>query len=669
MRKKCFSLLLAVAMTLSMLGCTQSSVPDDTTAPAQTEGQTEAAAMPQESESVPEASAYTAGEYEREVNGRNGKMTVKVTLSEEAITGVEVVSHSETANVAGPALERIPAAVVENQTVKVDTVTGATITSAAILSAVRSAVEEAGGDVSAMPEAYAQAKEPVELEADVVVVGGGGAGMSAAVSALDEGASVILLEKTAALGGNTVLCGGAMNAVNSQWAAGFEAQAGEAETLKSIAEIDEALIAEEYLDDFHTLQDQIAEYLDSGSGNLFDSIELHTIQTYYNGLRYDLDGNAVYGNYELVTTMTRQAPEAIEWLREKGVQWDDSKVTQPVGAMWRRGHNPSMPKGTEFVAVLQPIIEEGGQILFETAAESLVIENSRVTGVRAVQADGTPVTVKARNGVVLACGGFGNNLSMVQEYNNYWESIPDDTRTTNASGQTGDGIRMGLEAGAALTGMEFAQMMPVSDPVSGDLFTGLIPQTAANYIFFNSEGRRFVNECEARDTLTIAALENGGTFYMVADSVIAEECRWLTDWEVEVENGRALMADSLEELAGLMGYDEATTQVFLEEVEKYNACVDAGVDEEFGKSAFNNKIEAGPFYATPRKPAVHHTMGGLVIDTGAHVLTEAGQPIEGLYAAGEVTGGIHAGNRLGGNAVADIMVFGRIAGANAASGQ
>lgn len=267
--------------------------------------------------------------------------------------------------------------------------------------------------------------------------------------------------------------------------------------------------------------------------------------------------------------------------------------------------------------------------------------------------------------MILACGGFGNNLSMVQEYNNYWESIPDNTRTTNASGQTDDGIMMGLEVGAAVTGMEFTQMMPVSDPVSGDLFTGLIPQTAANYIFFNQEGKRFVNECAARDTLTIAAQENGGNFFMVADSVIAEECRWLTDWEVEVENGRTLMADSLEELAALMGYDEATTEVFLAEVEKYNACVDAGVDEEFGKSAFN-KIEVGPFYASPRRPAIHHTMGGLVIDTEAHVLTESGDMIEGLYAAGEVAGGIHAGNRLGGNAVADIMVFGRIAGANAA---
>lgn len=133
-----------------------------------------------------------------------------------------------------------------------------------------------------------------------------------------------------------------------------------------------------------------------------------------------------------------------------------------------------------------------------------------------------------------------------------------------------------------------------------------------------------------------------------------------------MENGRTYMADTLEELAKLMGYDEAATKTFLAEVEKYNSYVDAGSDPEYGKTTFRSKVEVGPFYASPRKPAIHHTMGGLVIDTEAHVLTTSGKAIQGLYAAGEVTGGIHAGNRLGGNAVADIMVFGRVAGANAA---
>ncbi|NCB50334.1 MAG: FAD-dependent oxidoreductase [Clostridia bacterium] len=652
-------LLLAAALMLSLLcgglsGCGEQSTA--TPAPAVTEAGGDAA-------------VYTAGTYTETVQGRNATVTVAVTFTDDAIESVVVTDQSETASVASVALERIPAQIVENQTVKVDSVTGATVTSAAIKAAVQVAVAEAGGNPTTMPEAYAQSGEDVEMTADVIVVGGGGAGMSAATSALMEGASVILVEKTSMLGGNTVLCGGVLNAADTEWAAQFDAQTGENEALAAITSLDESLIADEYLEDYHTLQQQVADYLAGDTSKHFDSVEMHTIQTYYYGLRTDLDGNAIYGNYDLVTTMTSNAMGTVNWLADLGTTWQD-KVTQPVGGMWRRGHNPSMPKGEEYVEVLGgKIVDLGGEILYETAANTLLTgEDGSVTGVVCEKSDGTKVTLYCNNAVVLASGGYANNLEMVQETNNYWPSIPDNTGTTNPSGQTGDGIVMATAIGADTTGMEYAQMMPISDPDTGDLFTGLIPQSTANYIFVNTSGLRFVSECEARDTLTTAAFDNGGLFYMIADLEIAEDARWLTDWEVEVERGNTLQADTLEELADKMGLDEEAKANFLQTIADYNSYVDAGVDPEFGKTAFAMKIDEGPFFATPRKPALHHTMGGLVIDTDTHVLDKDGNIIPGLFAAGEVTGGIHAGNRLGGNAVADVLTFGRIAGTNAAAG-
>lgn len=158
----------------------------------------------------------------------------------------------------------------------------------------------------------------------------------------------------------------------------------------------------------------------------------------------------------------------------------------------------------------------------------------------------------------------------------------------------------------------------VSDPDSGDLFTGLLPTSMTDYI--NTEGKRFVNEYTARDTLAIAAFDNGGLFCMIADINIAENARWLSNWETEVERGNTIMADTLAELADKMGFEGETKVNFLETIEKYNSYVDAGVDADFQKNALNMKVVDAPFFASLRKPALHHAMGGLTIDTTAHVL-------------------------------------------------
>ena len=386
---------------------------------------------------------------------------------------------------------------------------------------------------------------------------------------------------------------------------------------------------------------------------------LHEIQTYLGGKRVDLNGNEIHGKYELVTTLVNNVLDSVKWLTDLGVKFDRTDVTMPVGALWRRGHKPVEPMGFAYIHILGDWVKaHGATILTETRAKHLIIEDGKVTGVIAEKTDGSKVTVHAKS-VILTAGGFGANTKMVQKYNTYWEHIDDDIATTNSPAITGDGIALGEEAGADVTGMGFIQLMPVSDPVTGELFTGL--QTPPeNFIMVNQKGKRFVNEFAERDTLAKAAIANGGLFYLIADDNIKATAYNTTQESIDaqVEAGTLFRDDTLAGLAKQVGMDP---EVLTDTIKKYNSYVDAGNDPEFHKSAFHFKCEKAPFYATPRKPAIHHTMGGLVIDTKAHVLDKEGHVISGLYSAGENAGGLHAGNRLGGNSLADIFTFGRIA--------
>ncbi|MDN6627039.1 MAG: flavocytochrome c, partial [Pisciglobus halotolerans] len=372
------------------------------------------------------------------------------------------------------------------------------------------------------------------------------------------------------------------------------------------------------------------------------------------------------GQYDLVKSLTDNVLGSVKWLDEIGVAFNKKSVEMPVGAMWRRGHKPKENEGYAFVSALQKYVEKnGGEIMTETDVKEILIEEDKVIGVVARGSKNEKITVYA-DAVVLTTGGFGANTKMVKQYNTYWTEIDDNIKTSNSPAITGDGIKLGESVGADLVGMGFSQMMPVSDPNTGGLFTGLqVPP--ANFVMVNQEGKRFVNEFESRDKLTQAAIDNGSLFYLIADDEIKKTAYNTNQEKIdkEVEAGTLYRANTLEELAEQLDMD---SEVFVETIEKYNSYVDAGKDTEFGKNVFDLKVEVAPFYATPRKPAVHHTMGGLKIDTHTHVLTKDNKVITGLYAAGEVAGGIHAGNRLGGNALADIFTFGRIAGKNAAQG-
>ena len=567
--------------------------------------------------------AMKPGTYDVKAKGHSSSyMPMQVKLSEDKIENISVDASGETKGVADEVFNRLPKLIVDNQTLNVDAVSGATISSHGVIDGVAEAITEAGG-----------------------------AGLAAAARSIQHGHKVIVLEKFPQIGGNTTRAGGPMNAAEPEWQKKFKALAGEKEDLEKLAATPIEKIDTEYRPDFEALQKQIKKYVDSGANYLFDLKLLHEIQTYVGGKRTDLNGNEIHGTYALVKELVDNALDSVKWLKKLGVKFDDSQVTMPVGVLWRRGYKPVEPMGYAYIHVLGDWVKDhGATVLTETRAKHLLVDNDRVVGVVAEKSDGSKVTVHAKS-VILTSGGFGASMKMVQKYNTYWKHIDGDMPTTNSPAITGDGIGLGKEVGADLVGMGFIQLMPVSDPKTGELFTGL--QTPPeNYIIVNKKGKRFVNEFAERDTLAKAAIANGGLFYLIADDKIITTTQESIDAQVKV--GTLFRADTLADLAKQIGMKP---EVLEDTIKKYNSYVDAGEDPEFGKSAFNLKCEVAPFYAAPRKPAIRHTMGGLKIDTKARVVNKDGDVIKGLYAAG----GIHAGNRLGGNSLADIFTFGRIA--------
>jgi fumarate reductase flavoprotein subunit len=624
--------------------------------------------------STPKASGgYKAGSYTAKGQGIHGEVLVSVKFSESAILEVKVLKNEETQGIGDAALQKIADQIVKGQSLDIDVVSGASISSKAILAAVEDCVKQAGGDVAGLKakKAVAQAAVParVEKSCDVVIVGGGGAGLAAAVSAAQGGAKVILIEKSSALGGNTIRAGGAYNAVDPKRQDAVKMSKPLMNDLKSFLDMKESDFGE-FGPTLAILKGQIRDYVASGSDKLFDSVELHMIQTYLGGKRVDLKGNEIHGNLELVRTLCTGSPKSIEWLESLGLKYTDS-IGTVLGALWPRTHGTAYPVGTGFIKVLSENAQKlGVEIMLETKGEELTMANGRVTGIRASAANGGSVLIKASKGVVMATGGFSANPEMCAKYNTYWPTIPKTMGTTNTPNATGDGIVMGEKAGANLVGMGFIQLMPSSDPVNGSLGGGLWG-SAESQVFVNSQGKRFVNEYAERDVLASAALkQDKALFYIICDQETAGNPQpgskngWGDDVDNLIKTKHVYKADTIEGLEAQLGMPKGS---LVAEIAKYNSYIEAGKDPDFGKANFGPKIDVGPFYATPRSPSLHHTMGGLAIDTSARVLDASGKTIPGFYAAGEVTGGIHAGNRLGGNAIADIMTFGRIAGASAAA--
>ncbi|MCR4434549.1 MAG: flavocytochrome c [Clostridiales bacterium] len=529
----------------------------------------------------------------------------------------------------------------------------------------------AGGDAG--KAAAGSTGAAINKTADVIVVGGGGAGLAAATSAAENGASVILIEKAAILGGNTARSGGVFNAVDPERQKNVKMTKPLLEDLTALLDAKESDFGD-FGPTLTVLKGQIREYLKSGDKNvLFDSVELHMIHTYLGGKRVSLDGKTtITGKLDLVRTLCTNALGSIQWLEGYGLKWNDN-ISTVLGALWPRTHSNTMPVGSGYIKTLSDAaVKLGAEIMLETKANELIVENGKVVGVKATKTDGTPVTLRANKGVVMATGGFGANPEMRAKYNIYWEKMPLDMPTTNSPTATGDGIIMGEAVGANLVGMGFIQLMPSSQPVTG-LLSGGLWSSAESQVFVNKEGKRFVNEYAERDVLSKAALkQTDSMFYIICDQVTAGNPQpggkngWGDNIDDLIKTKSVYKADTLEDLEKQLGMPSGA---LVAEIRKYNSYIDNQKDPDFGKKNFGPKLEKPPFYATPRTSSVHHTMGGLEIDSYARVLDKSGKVIPGFYAAGEVTGGIHAGNRLGGNAVADIITFGRIAGKSAAKAQ
>lgn len=602
-----------------------------------------------------EQSSSNDSTYEGSAEGYGGELTVEVEYADDTIQSIEVTNHSETDGIGTNAIEQIPDAIVETQSTDVDAVGGATVSSDAIVEATESALEEAGADVQAFQEADGEVSyDEVNETTNVVVIGGGGAGLSAAVSAAQEGSDVILIEKTSALGGNTIRAGGPLNAVDPERQQ--ELPAANEEAMESVR----ALTEEEPQNEKHAqymaeLSSDLDEYYASDADYLFDSTALHILQTY--------DGGDYVGDIDFIEELVLNGLETIEWLESNGVEWQDEIQTVP-GGLWPRAHLPINAAGGDYIEANSELAEElGVEVIYDAAAEDLIFEDDRVVGVTGTRPDGTPFTVYGDQGVVMATGGFAASEEMRQEFD---PDLTDDLGSTNSPAIVGDGIEMGEEADANLIGMEYIQSLPLGQPGEGGL-EGWVGGLGVEYYYqINTDGERFMAEDGRRDEMTEALLEQEDAMsYVIAGSNPESESGetiWGDNIDELVEDGLVYRADTIKDLAEQI---EVPVDTFVETHENFNSYVENSNDPEFDRELFGETIEA-PFYASPRTPTVHHTMGGIQITLDGEALDVNGDVIPGLFAAGEVTGGIHGSNRLGGNALLDIHVFGRSAGTTVA---
>lgn len=549
---------------------------------------------------------FTAGTYEAEAKGFGGDVKVTVTVTEDEITDVSIVGDAETPALGGVAVGTLGDAMVKAQTPNVDMVVGATVTSKAIIAAATDALIQAGADIAYLDEnrresAEDTVKEEKTIETEIVIVGAGGAGMAAAIMAQQAGKDFVILEKMPYVGGNTTKATGGMNA---------------AET--------------------HYQKEQGIE----------DSVDLFAEDT--------MKGGHGINDPELVRTLAEQSAGAIDWLDTIGAELP--KISFSGGASTNRIHAPAdgSAVGNYLVEKFSAKLEElGVSVMLNTQATELILEEGKIAGVKAEGPD-AHYTIKAK-AVILATGGFGANEDMYTQYR------PDlkGTVTTNAPGATGDGIVMAQAVGAALVDIEQIQLHPTVEQITSMLITESVRGDGA--ILVNQSGSRFTNELLTRDAVSAAELAQDGQYaYIIFDQHLRDNLKAI---EKYVKNGLTVQADTVEGLARKLDiYPYFLTMTMA----SWNEAVKNQVDTQFGRTTgMNNDLTTPPYYAIKIAPGIHHTMGGVKINTAAQVIDTEGHPIPGLFAAGEVTGGVHGGNRLGGNAVADIVIFGRIAAESA----
>lgn len=594
------------------------------------------------------AEGMKPGTYKAAAKGMFDGLTVEVTVTEDKIEKIEVTEHNETAP-GWPALEKLPVAIVESQSLAVDGIAGATMSSNGVKAAVEAALTEAGADLEAFKKPV-EAKEelapdyfPVmgsfevpetwDESYDVVVVGGGFAGLAAAYAADEAGASVTLVEKLSTTGGNSAINGGQYAAYTSKRAA--------------------------------ELQKKFDLEPDTAQKHIEDTI----------------NGGDAMSNPALVREMVYGAPVYFDLLLDNGLEIRDT-LARPGGHYGYRTYVTKDQVGSDITNLqLEMLKKTDAAIELETKMVEIYRtrdEANRVVGIRVATENGYK-TIEAKKGVILATGGFSSNVQMRETQVPY---LTADLPTTNIkAASTGEGIYLAQAIGANTTQMSNIQRYPWADPNTGVLDKYAVwPFTGPSYgiIYVDYNGNRYVNEGDRRDVCANAAVDTGfvSTYAIFTEPIVS----FAKPEEIAegVEAGRVLKADTIEELVEKINAFEVkgqhptvTAENLKATIEKHNSYIDSGVDPDFGKVMADTmvKIEDGPYYAIPQFPSVHHTMGGLVINTKTQVVDIYGQPIDGLFAAGEVTGGVHGTNRLGSNADADACSFGYISGHVAATGE
>lgn len=595
------------------------------------------------------AGAYTPGTYTATEFGMVDDVVVTMTFSDAAITDVKVVGEKETAGIGTVALQALPNAILEAQSADIDTISGATITADAALKAAAACIAQAKGskdeDITDEATAYT---------ADVIVIGAGAAGLSAATTAAEGGASVIVLEAFGRSGGSAIRSGGNLNGFNEAVREGLGRNDKDVEVYL-IYTADDFPAA--YAGDLATVQADVKAYLaDQSITMAYDSVSRVMLDHYNYGKGADLDGVEATMDYDYIRKAIENNEDIYQWLIDEGITYK-----APVNKHYVTPNG----RGVELMEVLLSAAEKAGaKIVYNTRATELVLgDDGKVVGAKAT-ANGEDVTYTANKGVIIATGSFSANIDMVLKYQNIGTGISANTASTNPETNIGDGIVMAEAIGAKLYDMQFVGFtwrgyhVKASWAEMGIL--GEMKQLAVNM-----EGKRFVDDSpsylhEASVNQTDAIVNMVGDKAMY-DAIEAEQTGFVADLE---SRGILFVGNTLEELAEKAGLDPAT---LTETVTAFNEMVDNGVDPDFGRTVFNGKVVEAPFLILKGQGVNHLTYGGIATDCDAHVLREDNTIIPGLYAAGDVVAGFEGYAHQTGDCMTIVMYYGKVAGANAAA--
>lgn len=528
--------------------------------------------------------------------GFAGDILVNVGIKNNKILSIDILKSSETPTISNVAFRKLTDNIISNQSLDIDNIAGATYTSTGFKEAISAAVSASGVTLSAVVS-QRDALVIHDAKTDIVVIGGGGAGLAAAIEATERGAKVILVEKMPILGGNTTYATGGLNAT------GTPQQNNNGDT------------TEIFFND--TM---------SGGGNL--------------------------NNPNLVKTMVENSKDAVAWLTNRGANLSD--VGRMGGSSFDRTHRPTGGDkvGPNLIDNLKKRATELNiDIRTMTKAIEFIVHNGEFAGI-IVEHNGQKYSINSK-AIIIATGGFGNNEDIFSKFNPKLKGFV----STNHPGATGDVLTMLEPYNVELVDIDQIQTHPTVVPSNSTMITEAVRGNGA--ILINRDGNRFTNEIGTRDIVSKDILsQKGQTAFLFFDTGVRNSLKAIESY---IGMGITTQGATMEELADKLDINSKTLQ---STIDTYNKGVNENSDI-FGRTSLPRTLSIGPFFAVEVAPGVHHTMGGIKIDEKTRVYRKDGAIISGVFGAGEVTGGVHGNNRLGGNALTDIIVFGRIAGEEA----